>query len=315
MNNSIFNIAVLIDGDNAQAKIIKEIIEEVSKYGKVTIRRIYGDWTTPQMNSWKDILNNYSISPIQKFNYTTGKNSTDSSLIIDAMDILHGSSVQGFCIVSSDSDYTGLAKRIREEGLFVMGIGRKSTPIAFVNSCEIFTFTENLYPENEIDTTKKEKVKEKAESKSQEKEKAKSKTESKSEGKAEAKNGSSSKSQSYGKAESYSKSDANGKAESDRKLDANSSAETNGKSETSDKDKSSAQLDIRLINKAFEISINEEEEAYISTVGTSLRKLDPSFDSRTYGFKTLTKLFESLDKYTVVKNVVNGLNHPLVKLK
>ena len=144
MIDSKFNIAVLIDGDNAQAKLIKEIIEEVSKYGKVTIRRIYGDWTTPHMNSWKDIINQYSFSPIQKFAYTSGKNSTDSSLIIDAMDILHSKSVEGFCIVSSDSDYTGLAKRIREEGLFVMGIGRKTTPIAFVNSCEIFTHSENL---------------------------------------------------------------------------------------------------------------------------------------------------------------------------
>jgi uncharacterized LabA/DUF88 family protein len=144
MNETKFNLAVLIDGDNAQAKLIKEILEEVSKYGKATIRRIYGDWTTPHMNSWKEIINQYSINPIQKFSYASGKNSTDSALIIDAMDILHSESAEGFCIVSSDSDYTGLAKRIREEGLFVMGIGRKTTPISFVNSCEIFTFSENL---------------------------------------------------------------------------------------------------------------------------------------------------------------------------
>ena len=150
MNDSKFNIAVLIDGDNAQAKLIKEIIEEVSKYGKATIRRIYGDWTTPHMNSWKEIINQYSINPIQKFSYTTGKNSTDSSLIIDAMDILHSQNADGFCIVSSDSDYTGLAKRIREEGLFVMGIGRRTTPIAFVNSCDIFTFTENLSLDSDL---------------------------------------------------------------------------------------------------------------------------------------------------------------------
>lgn len=144
MKNQRFNIAVLIDGDNAQAKLIKEVLQEVSKYGKATIRRIYGDWTQPQMNSWKDIVNEYSINPVQKFSYTTGKNSTDSSLIIDAMDILHAKNCDGFCIVSSDSDYTGLAKRIREEGLFVMGIGERKTPVAFVQSCEIFTFSENL---------------------------------------------------------------------------------------------------------------------------------------------------------------------------
>ncbi len=313
MNNSIFNIAVLIDGDNAQAKIIKEIIEEVSKYGKVTIRRIYGDWTTPQMNSWKDILNNYSISPIQKFNYTTGKNSTDSSLIIDAMDILHGSSVQGFCIVSSDSDYTGLAKRIREEGLFVMGIGRKNTPLAFVNSCEIFTFTENLAPEKELDI-KKNKLKAQVELRAQEKEKMKEKGKEKEEEKEKevAKN----KTQEKGKIESK-KSISNGKAIVSDKTEIKTSIVAdapNYSNETIDTN-GNTQLDIRLIDKAFDISINEEEEAYISTVGTSLRKLDPSFDSRTYGFKTLTRLFESLDKYVVVKNVVNGLNHPLVKLK
>lgn len=293
MNNSIFNIAVLIDGDNAQAKIIKEIIEEVSKYGKVTIRRIYGDWTTPQMKSWKDILNNYSINPIQKFNYTTGKNSTDSSLIIDAMDIMHGRGVQGFCIVSSDSDYTGLAKRIREEGLFVMGIGRKNTPIAFVNSCEIFTFTENLAPQTEIDYSKKEKLKEKAEDKVKDKNAEKEKAKGKEKEKIKS------------------------------KVEVNEKPQQNAKTETIDlasdketpKDSGNLQINNKLIDKAFEISINEEEEAYISTVGTSLRKLDPSFDSRTYGFKTLTKLFESLDKYAVVKNLVNGLNHPLVKLK
>jgi hypothetical protein len=260
MNESTFNIAVLIDGDNAQSKLIKELIEEVSKYGKATIRRIYGDWTTPQMNSWKDIINQYSINPIQKFSYTTGKNSTDSSLIIDAMDILHSNSVNGFCIVSSDSDYTGLAKRIREEGLFVMGIGRKTTPKAFVNSCEVFTFTENLKTEPEVSGEKT--IEEAGAKKSSQRKKVNQKVTKK--------------------------------------------AETKGES---------SELDISIIDKAFEISINEEDEAYIAKVGLSLRKIDPSFDPRTYGFKTLTQLFQSIKKYAIVKNEVNGLNHPLVKLK
>jgi len=258
MNESKFNIAVLIDGDNAQAKLIKEIIEEVSKYGKVTIRRIYGDWTTPHMNSWKEIINQYSISPIQKFSYTTGKNSTDSSLIIDAMDILHSNSVEGFCIVSSDSDYTGLAKRIREQGLFVMGIGRKLTPIAFVNSCEIFTFSENLISESNASNNRTKHAK--------------------------------------------------------KRVDLNP-VKSKKKSQDSESTEKSPTLDLSIIDKAFDISTNEEEEAYISTIGLSLRKIDPSFDSRTYGFRSLTQLFESLDNYVVVKNVVNGLNHPLVKLK
>ncbi|WP_297335593.1 NYN domain-containing protein [Algoriphagus sp.] len=250
MLESKFNIAVLIDGDNAQAKLIKEILEEVSKYGKATIRRIYGDWTTPQMNSWKEVINQYSFNPIQKFAYTTGKNSTDSSLIIDAMDILHSNSVDGFCIVSSDSDYTGLAKRIREEGMFVMGIGRRITPQAFVQSCEIFTFAENL-GEEELSEEKK-----------------------------------------FEKSNSTKASQANAHIK-----------------------KTDPKLDLRLIDRAFEISSDEDEEIHIAKIGASLRKIDPSFDPRTYGFRNLTELFKSLKKYTVVRNEVNGLNYPLVRLK
>jgi hypothetical protein len=126
------------------------MVAETGKYGLVTVRRIYGDWTTPQMKSWKEILNDHAIQPIQQFRYTIGKNSSDASLIIDAMDILYEGTVHGFCLVSSDSDYTRLATRIREKGLFVMGIGRKNTPPAFVKACEVFVYTENLLPEKQI---------------------------------------------------------------------------------------------------------------------------------------------------------------------
>ncbi len=136
--------AVLIDGDNAQASLLPEILAEVSKVGLITIKRIYGDWTTTNMNSWKNSLHKYAIQPIQQFRYTTGKNATDSAMIIDAMDLLHSNDVQGFCIVASDSDYTRLATRIREEGLFVIGVGEKKTPEAFTNACNQFIFTENL---------------------------------------------------------------------------------------------------------------------------------------------------------------------------
>lgn len=139
-------IAVLIDGDNAEAKLIDLILNEAAKFGQVTIKRIYADFTTPQMHVWKDQLNKYAIRPMQKFAYTKGKNSTDSALIIDAMDIMHSKLVDGFCIVSSDSDYTGIAHRVREEGFFVMGIGKSQTPEAFVNACEKFTYTEILSP-------------------------------------------------------------------------------------------------------------------------------------------------------------------------
>ena len=143
-------IAMLIDGENAQSSLIDKMVAETGKYGLVTVRRIYGDWTTPQMKSWKEILNAHAIQPIQQFRYTIGKNSSDASLIIDAMDILYEGTVHGFCLVSSDSDYTRLATRIREKGLFVMGIGRKNTPPAFVKACEVFVYTENLLPEKQI---------------------------------------------------------------------------------------------------------------------------------------------------------------------
>jgi hypothetical protein len=139
-------VALLIDGDNAQPTLIGQILTEAGKYGLVTIRRIYGDWTTVNMSGWKNALHDSAIQPIQQFRYTIGKNATDSAMIIDAMDILHGHLVDGFCIVSSDSDYTRLATRIREMGFFVMGIGKRSTPKAFVNGCNIFIYTENLVP-------------------------------------------------------------------------------------------------------------------------------------------------------------------------
>lgn len=238
MDTKTNKIALLVDGDNAQSKLLEDILEEASKYGKVTIRRVYGDWTKPQMNQWKNILNEMAFNPIQKFSYTSGKNSTDSALIIDAMDILHDELVDGFCIVSSDSDYTGLAKRIREDGIFVMGIGEQKTPEAFVKSCEIFTYVENL----------------------------------------------------------------------------DSKSETEDKKEKENKIKQKP-INKKLIGKAFDMSINEGDEAYISTLGSNLRKLDPSFDVRSYGCKTLTQFFSKLPNYSVKENIINGINNPMVRKK
>lgn len=140
------NLAMLIDGDNAQATLLPKMIVEAAKHGQVSVRRIYGDWTTSNMKSWKETLNFHAFQPIQQFRYTVGKNATDSAMIIDAMDILHSGAVEGFCLVSSDSDYTRLATRIRETGVFVMGIGEKKTPKPFVNACDVFVYTENLVP-------------------------------------------------------------------------------------------------------------------------------------------------------------------------
>jgi NYN domain-containing protein/OST-HTH/LOTUS domain-containing protein len=147
LTNGRQKIAVLIDGDNAQSSLLPQMLVEAGRHGQVTVRRIYGDWTTSNMNSWKETLNFHAFQPIQQFRYTVGKNATDSAMIIDAMDILHSGVVDGFCLVSSDSDYTRLATRIREAGVFVMGIGEKKTAKAFVNACDLFVYTENLVEE------------------------------------------------------------------------------------------------------------------------------------------------------------------------
>lgn len=139
-------LAVLIDGDNAQPSLVEKILSESSKYGTITVRRNYGDWTTSNMGGWKETLQTHAIQPIQQFRYTIGKNATDSAMIIDAMDLLYSGNVDAFCLVSSDSDYTRLATRIREKGFFVMGIGQKKTPRAFVSACDVFVYTENLMP-------------------------------------------------------------------------------------------------------------------------------------------------------------------------
>ena len=142
-------LAVLIDADNAQASIIEGLLNEVAKYGIASVKRIYGDWTDTKLRSWKDQLLSYTIQPIQQFAYTTGKNSTDSAMIIDAMDLLYTERLDGYCIVSSDSDFTRLASRLRESGRIVYGFGEKKTPRAFVSACDKFIYTEILHDSQE----------------------------------------------------------------------------------------------------------------------------------------------------------------------
>ncbi|MHA7681581.1 NYN domain-containing protein [Cupriavidus sp. PET2-C1] len=137
-------LAVLIDADNAQAAVIEGILGEVARFGEATVKRIYGDFTSPNSASWKKVLQKYAIKPVQQFAYTTGKNATDCTLIIDAMDLLYTRRFDGFCLVTSDSDFTGLATRIREEGLVVLGFGEQKTPDAFRNACNKFVLTELL---------------------------------------------------------------------------------------------------------------------------------------------------------------------------
>lgn len=219
-------IAMLIDGDNAQAGLLSQMLVEAGRHGQVTVRRIYGDWTTNNMNSWKDTLNFHAFQPIQQFRYTVGKNATDSAMIIDAMDILHGSVVDGFCVVSSDSDYTRLATRIRESGIFVMGIGEKKTPKPFVNACDVFVYTENLVS-------------------------AKQQTGNKTGPKSKAK-----------------------------------------KKEEPDP--------TPLLIQAFEMAVQQDGWAALSSMGTALYQLDPAFDPRSYGHKQLSKMISKYkDKFEI----------------
>ncbi len=208
--------AVLIDGDNAQASLLPEILTEVSKAGLITIKRIYGDWTTATMNQWKDTLHQNAIQPVQQFRNTIGKNATDSTMIIDAMDLLHTNDLQGFCIVSSDSDYTRLATRIRENGLFVIGVGEKKTPEAFVNACNQFIYSENL---SKVKVPRKKR-----------------------------------------------------------------GAKRAGEQDNPDP--------LPLLIQGFEMAAKEDEWAFLSTIGNSLRQLDPAFDPRTYGHEKLQSLLK-----------------------
>ena len=219
--------AVLIDGDNAQASLLTQILAEVSKVGLITIKRIYGDWTTTNMNQWKDSLHKHAIQPVQQFRFTIGKNATDSAMIIDAMDLLHSNDVQGFCIISSDSDYTRLATRIRENGLFVIGVGEKKTPKAFVNACNQFIYSENLAVTREPRKIVRKTVK-------------------KEEGQ-----------------------------------------------ETNDP--------LPLLIQGFEMAAKEEEWTYLATMGSSLRQLDPAFDTRTYGHQKLQSLLKDYPETFVLK--------------
>ncbi|MCY6412792.1 NYN domain-containing protein [Acinetobacter sp. VNH17] len=155
MDSKPKKLAVLIDADNSSVNSIESVLEEVAKYGIASVKRVYGDWSSDTLKKWRDVLLPHAITPVQQFAYTTGKDATDMILIIDAMDLLYGGALDGFCIVSSDSDFTPLASRIRESGLMVYGFGRKQTPESFRKACDKFIFVENL----SVEESKQDKVK------------------------------------------------------------------------------------------------------------------------------------------------------------
>jgi len=236
------NIALLIDGDNAQYSYMELMLEEANRYGNLTILRAYGDWTRPNLANWRAVMQAYAIQPIQQWRYTTGKNATDSALIIDAMDILHSGTVQGFCIVSSDSDYTRLCTRIREDGLFVMGIGRKNTPEAFTNACDIFVYVENLAAPQDADE------------------------------------------------------DFDVPIEHWFELD--DDFETTDSSDVSQSEPPDL---VTLLHQALEVAEAKEGWVSLSQLGHALHDLIPNFDTRTYGYKSLSLLVKSKQEYLDVK--------------
>jgi len=262
MTQTKFKIAILIDGDNVEASIIEQMLNEASKFGRVTIKRIYGDWTSQHMRSWKNQLNRFAIRPMQKFSYTKGKNSTDSALIIDAMDIMHSKLVDGFCLVSSDSDYTGIAHRLREEGFYVMGIGKSYTPEPFVKACENFIYTEILVPSIESSTTnvtKKDKL-------NQDKEKVK---------------------------KFQIKIPKLPEPEFIEKIDSTSliiNKITN------------KPIDITLIDNAFKMIVDDLTGlAFAAQLGSAIRKIDSTFDPRNFGFNSFRKFLEAIKpRYEIV---------------
>ncbi len=263
IQNTDKKIALLIDGDNAQSKFIESMLSEAGKHGKVTVRRIYGDWTDNKLNSWKEKINKYAVRPMQKFAFAKGKNSTDTAMIIDAMDILYSQTVTGFCIASSDSDYTGLAQRIRENGIFVMGIGEASkTTEAFVNACDLFVFTENLAEPVVVPKKKPEEKHRPVHKQAGVKETSK------------------------------------GKSDVAKTVTVVPPVEIQQKpAETPELPRSRIThepIDLKLIKTAVDMVSDDRGFAYMGEIGIALRKLDPSFDPRTYGFGAITSLFKSL---------------------
>ncbi|MCK6580372.1 MAG: NYN domain-containing protein [Anaerolineae bacterium] len=274
-------LAMLIDGDNAQPSLMDKMIAEASKYGVVTIRRIYGDWTESSMKSWKQTLHTYAVQPIQQFRYTVGKNATDSALIIDAMDILYTVGVDGFCLVSSDSDYTKLAMRIREKNLFVMGIGRQTTPRAFVNACDTFVYTENL-----VASPRARSAASTSASKSAAKEPAKP---AKAEGKAAARDAE----KAAGKADAKPAAKQTPKPAPEPPPEPAPPVRTEPEPQP-DPDTENMPPDLdSLFRTAFELAVGDDGWARLSALGDRLRQLDPGFDPRTYGHKQLLLLVQS----------------------
>ncbi|CAN5236407.1 NYN domain-containing protein [soil metagenome] len=276
-------LAVLIDADNAQASVIEGLLAEVAKYGLASVKRIYGDFTSTRMQQWKQILLEHSIQPVQQFAYTTGKNATDSSMIIDAMDLMYTRRFDGFCLVTSDSDFTRLAQRLREEGLVVYGFGEQKTPSAFRQACDKFVYTEVLRPLSPPKSTPAAAPAKKATRKTAAKKTAATIT------------AASARSAQHGNADA-----GPGPAGVAAQAD-----------EAPASDKSSASLPLGLLRKAIEHASDDSKWANLGSVGNYVNKVSPDFDPRLYGYKKLSDLFRQHPKYFEVEERSAGTTRAL----
>ena len=263
-------LAVLIDADNAQPSVIEGLLAEVAKYGVASVKRIYGDFTSPRMTQWKAALLRHSISPAQQFAYTSGKNATDSSMIIDAMDLLYTDRFNGFCLVSSDSDFTRLAQRLREEGLTVYGFGEKKTPDPFVRACDKFIYTEVLRMAPATGEAGKPLP-------------------------------------SPARAKPANKA---AKVGAPRAEPAPTPAPAAAAPAADSRDRSVESLPLELIRQAIEDASDDQGWAFLGSVGSYLNKIQPDFDPRLYGHKKLSDLFKQQPRYFAVdeRSVAGGGN-------
>ena len=284
-NSNDLRLAVLIDADNAPRTAIKEIMAEVAVYGTPTIKRIYGDWTSPNMSTWKPLLLENALTPIQQYAYTTGKNATDSAMIIDAMDILYSGRVDGFVLVSSDSDFTRLATRLREAGMKVYGMGERKTPGPFIVACDKFVYIEVIRAAGEkarqaareaARAAEAERARQKAEQERQERERQEQE-------KADATKKRRKKPEPVPKPEPP-------KAENSEPLVPEDIVE--------------------LLADSVEDLADEDGYAFMGELGNLLVKKQPDFDPRNFGFSKLTKLFKALDRFEID---VRSTNLPNVK--
>jgi uncharacterized LabA/DUF88 family protein len=269
-------LVVLIDADNASARLIEPLLEEIAKYGTAHVKRIYGDWTSPQLNAWKEKLHVFAIQPVQQYSYTSGKNSTDSALIIDAMDLLYTGNFDGFCIVSSDSDFTRLACRLRESGLFVYGFGKRQTPTPFQKACDKFTYTEILGEQGTSNSSsaifQESKI---------------------SAGELQRDNPTNSK---FKKTQEPLETEKGG----------NGSAVSRSVKLRQDQEL------VNLLETAYKAAADEDGWANLGAFGSQINKISPAFDSRNYEYSKLGQLIREIGMFEVQE--VPSEHNPVVKV-